>query len=113
MKFTTYGAARILGVTPQTIRDLAGEQLLRVWDRTDSGMFLFTEPDLIKLAERRAAAQARRRHDLLRQIPIRMARKLLQAGQQRLPFREEKAQTRVCDRKPNGAKTLRFSRRVA
>jgi len=113
MKFTTYGAARVLNVTPQQVRRLVEGGELWPYDTTDSGMLLFTEPELLKVAVARERRRARDRHAALRTIRIRMARAALRAGQLTLPFRETKASTRGCDRNMNHARSLRFLRKVS
>jgi hypothetical protein len=113
VKFTTFGAARILGVTPQQVRRLVEGLVLHPYDTTDSGMLLFTEPELLKVAVERERRRARDRHAALRTIRIRMARAALRAGQLTLPFRETKASTRRCDRNMHRTKHLRFLRKVS
>jgi len=113
MKFTTFGAAKILGVTPEHVRWMVEHHHLHANDYTDSGMLLFTEPELLKVAAARERRRARDRHAALRTIRIRMARAALRAGQLALPFRDQKASTGSCDRNMNRARNLRFPRRVA
>ena len=113
MKFTTYGAVRVLNVTPQQVRRLVEGLVLHPYDTTDSGMLLFTEPELLKVAVAREQRRARDRHAALRTIRIRMARATLRAGQLALPFRDQKASTRGCDRNLHQARSLRFLRRVS
>jgi len=113
VKFTTYGAAKVLKVTPEHVRWLTARGELHQYDVTDSGMLLFTEPELLKVAVARERRRARDRHMALRTIRIRMARVALRAGQLALPFRDQKASTRSCDRNMNPARSLRFLRKVS
>ena len=51
---STADAARLLGVTPATIRLMARQGRLRCADRTPGGIRLFRHRDVVQLARKRA-----------------------------------------------------------